>query len=269
MEFLTNEPANVISMPLGVTSIDDAKTPKRIGSRTLSKAVSLHLEGKRESAAKMLSKAIEGGEHDPALYSALGHIQYEMRDYEAAARTYAQLVELEPQHRTGALQPGGLPGQPEELEGRGGCLPPRRRSGRHARRRPAGAGNLADPHRQPGAGHGAAGQVPAAVSRARAGAVRQGREPAADRPAERSGGSVSQGAGAQSALRRGALQPGGHVPGEERPRIGAPLCRHADRTAAGFHRGDGSHGHAGVRRRRLPERRAFLPQPFGNGARPV
>ena len=70
------------------------------GEPHLSKAVSLHLEGKLESAAKMLSKAIEAGERDPALYSALGHIQYEMRDYEAAAAVYAQLVELEPLHRT-------------------------------------------------------------------------------------------------------------------------------------------------------------------------
>ena len=70
-------------------------------SRTLSKAVSLHLEGKLESAAKLLGKAIEAGEHDPGLYAALGHIHYEMRDYEAAAATYAQLV------GTGAAAPHG------------------------------------------------------------------------------------------------------------------------------------------------------------------
>ena len=62
--------------------------------------MSLHLEGKLESAARMLIKAIESGEHEPGLYSALGHIQFEMRDYEAAAAVYAQLVELEPLHRT-------------------------------------------------------------------------------------------------------------------------------------------------------------------------
>ena len=66
-------------MPAAVTSIDEVKQLKR-PNRTLSKAVSLHLEGKLESAAKMLSKAIESGERDPALYSALGHIHYEMRD---------------------------------------------------------------------------------------------------------------------------------------------------------------------------------------------
>ena len=34
-------------------------------------------------------------------------------------------------------------------------------------------------------------------------------------------------------------------------------------------RGDGSPGHAGLRRRRLSRRRALLPQPFRNGSRPV
>jgi len=86
-------------MPPGVTSINELKTQKR-ASRTLSKAVSLHLEGKLESAARLLSKAIEAGEHDPGLYSALGHIHFEMREYEAAGMAYAQLVELEPLHRT-------------------------------------------------------------------------------------------------------------------------------------------------------------------------
>ena len=91
--------AGAKTLPAAVTSIEEAKQLKR-PNRTLSKAVSLHLEGKLESAAKMLSKAVEAGERDPALYSALGHIHYEMRDYAAAAVVYAQLVELEPLHRT-------------------------------------------------------------------------------------------------------------------------------------------------------------------------
>ena len=87
------------SMPPGVTSISDLKQQKRV-SRTLSKAVSLHLEGKLESAARLLAKAIETGERESGIYSALGHIQYEMRDYEGAASVYGQLVEQEPLHRT-------------------------------------------------------------------------------------------------------------------------------------------------------------------------
>src|SRR5947207_13921646 len=87
-------------MPPGVTPITELKQQKRV-NRTLSKAVSLHLEGKLESAARLLSKAIDSGEKDLGLFTALGHIHYEMRDYEAAARAYQQLVELDPVHRTG------------------------------------------------------------------------------------------------------------------------------------------------------------------------
>ena len=104
-------------LPPGVTSIEEVKQLKR-PNRTLSKAVSLHLEGKLESAAKLLSKAIESGERDPGLYSALGHIQYEMRDYESAAATYAATGgdRTAPPHR--AFQPGRLPRQPQGVEGR-------------------------------------------------------------------------------------------------------------------------------------------------------
>jgi hypothetical protein len=55
-----------------LTAIDGGR-PKRSG-RTIAKAVSLHLEGNREGAADVLCKAIDQGEQDPALFSALGHI---------------------------------------------------------------------------------------------------------------------------------------------------------------------------------------------------
>src|SRR5436305_7056473 len=99
MEYVTGSEHNGLAMPPGVTPITDLKNQKR-ANKTLSKAVSLHLEGKLEPAARLLTKAVEDGEREPSLYSALGHIQYEMRDYEAAARTYAQLSEVDPQHRT-------------------------------------------------------------------------------------------------------------------------------------------------------------------------
>ena len=54
----------------------------------------------------MLSKAIESGEREAGLYTALGHIQYEMHDYDGAALMYMQLVELEPLHRTGHFNLG-------------------------------------------------------------------------------------------------------------------------------------------------------------------
>src|SRR3954468_13911847 len=85
------------ALPPGVTPITELKQQKRV-SRTLSKAVSLHLEGKLDSAAHLLTKAIGDGETEPGLYSALGHIQYEMRDYEAAAATYARLLDIDSRH---------------------------------------------------------------------------------------------------------------------------------------------------------------------------
>src|SRR5579883_1372320 len=99
MEIVATSTTRRPSVPEGVIPIEEGKQQKRT-SRTLSKAVSLHLEGKPESAARMLAKAIEGGENDPSLFSALGHIQYELRDYEAAAATYAHMAEADPGHRT-------------------------------------------------------------------------------------------------------------------------------------------------------------------------
>src|ERR1022692_2633922 len=86
MEYVSGSQTNGMPLPPGVTAITDIKYPKR-ASKTLSKAVSLHLEGKLEGAGRLLSKAIEDGERDSGLYAALGHIQYEMHDYEAAAAT--------------------------------------------------------------------------------------------------------------------------------------------------------------------------------------
>ena len=98
MEFMSGT-ENGVSLPPGVTPITDLKNQKR-ANKTLSKAVSLHLEGKLESAARLLSKALDDGERDAGLYSALGHIQCEMQDYQAAAGTYARLTDLDPRHRT-------------------------------------------------------------------------------------------------------------------------------------------------------------------------
>ena len=105
MEYVSGSQTNGMPIPPGVTAITDLKNQKR-ANKTLSKAVSLHLEGKLEGAARLLSKAIEDGERDPGLYAALGHIQYEMHEYDAAARTYAALAEIDPKHRTASFNLG-------------------------------------------------------------------------------------------------------------------------------------------------------------------
>ena len=247
MEFVTSETANVISMPLGVTSIDDPKSTKRTGSRTLSKAVSLHLEGKRESAAKMLTKAIDGGEHDSA--SVFGPGTHSIRDARfraAAASTYAQLVALEPLHRTAHFNLAVCHGNLKNWKAPADAF---RRAGEVDATRADALLGLG-------------------ISLIHMGSPAQAMEPldkylrlfpeheqalfgkavAYNRPAgRRSGGSLPQGAGAQSAVRRGALQLGGDVPGAEGPRLGPAVCRDADRIAAGFDGGDGSAGHPGIR----------------------
>src|SRR5512133_2912247 len=105
MQQVTANETNGVPMPPGVTPITDLKNQKR-ANKTLSKAVGLHLEGKLESASRLLMKALEDGERDPGLYAALGHIQYEMRDFAGAASTYSQLAEADPKHRTAFFNAG-------------------------------------------------------------------------------------------------------------------------------------------------------------------
>ena len=85
MAFLTGSESGLGSFLDPVTSIDHGTKQPDHGNKTLSRAVALHLEGKREAAARVLSKAIEAGENDPALYAALGHVQFELRDFEHAS----------------------------------------------------------------------------------------------------------------------------------------------------------------------------------------
>jgi len=68
MAFLTGSDTSLTNLGSfldpGVTSIDQPTKLPDHGNKTLSRAVALHLEGKREAAARTLSKAIEAGEHD-------------------------------------------------------------------------------------------------------------------------------------------------------------------------------------------------------------
>src|SRR5512144_2366047 len=67
----------------------------------LAKAVSLHLGGKREEALKELQRAVAAGETSPEIYVAMGHIQFELGQFEPAANSYRSLVQSKPQHTTG------------------------------------------------------------------------------------------------------------------------------------------------------------------------
>ena len=146
MEFVSGTHTSGMPMPPGVTAITDLKNQKR-ANKTLSKAVSLHLEGKLESAARLLSKAVEDGERDAGLFAALGHIQYEMHDFAGGRHHLCRPLRSRPQAPHRQLQPRRLPRQPEAVGRSRGGLPARRRRRRHPLRIPARAGHRADPRR--------------------------------------------------------------------------------------------------------------------------
>jgi tetratricopeptide (TPR) repeat protein len=85
-------------------------------SRVLSKAASLHLDGKLDEGAKELVRALDGGERHPALYFALGQLQYEMQEYGPAAQSYAQAALLQPLHPTAHFNAGVCQGRIERWE---------------------------------------------------------------------------------------------------------------------------------------------------------
>ena len=83
--------------PVEVNPRGQTATP----SRYLARAVSLHLDGKPEEALKELQRAIAKGERTAEVCSAMGHIQFELGQFEGGANSYRELLQLEPQHPTG------------------------------------------------------------------------------------------------------------------------------------------------------------------------
>jgi tetratricopeptide (TPR) repeat protein len=85
-------------------------------SRVLSKAASLHLDGKLAEAAKELVRTLDGGERHAALFFALGQLQYELQEYGPAAHSYEQAAQLEPLHPTAHFNAGVCLGRLERWE---------------------------------------------------------------------------------------------------------------------------------------------------------
>ena len=57
-------------------------------SPRLARAVSLHLEGKREEALEQLNSAIHDGQETAEILAAKGHVQFELEKFAEAAATY-------------------------------------------------------------------------------------------------------------------------------------------------------------------------------------
>jgi len=85
-------------------------------SRVLSKAAALHLDGKLPEAAAELTRALDNNERHPALYFALGQLQYEMQQYLPASQSYAQTAALQPLHPTAHFNTGVCLGRIERWE---------------------------------------------------------------------------------------------------------------------------------------------------------
>ncbi len=71
------------------------------GPGYLARAVALHLAGKREEALKQLQRAVAANEASAEIYRAMGHIQFELGDFEEAAKSYRALAQLKPQYAMG------------------------------------------------------------------------------------------------------------------------------------------------------------------------
>ena len=89
-----------MSTPKTGTPTKAAQTESKAVSPALARAVSLHLEGKHKEALKELNTALENGEESAEIYSAKGHLQFELEQYEDAIKSYEKLLTLAPRHTT-------------------------------------------------------------------------------------------------------------------------------------------------------------------------
>ena len=63
-------------------------------------AASLEIAGKKEEALAELCQARDAGHHSPKLYGAIGHLQFELRSFEAAAQSYEEALRMDPDDST-------------------------------------------------------------------------------------------------------------------------------------------------------------------------
>src|ERR671928_1588044 len=77
---------------------DSAAASQAATSQLFARAVSLHLDGRGDEALVELERALRGGDKRAEIYSAIGYIHYERKQYEEATGAYRRLIELEPEH---------------------------------------------------------------------------------------------------------------------------------------------------------------------------
>src|SRR5258708_38787268 len=72
-------------------------------SQLFAQAVSLHLDGRGDEALVELERALRGGEKRAEIYSAIGYIHYERKQFDEATAAYRRLLELESDHSNGCF----------------------------------------------------------------------------------------------------------------------------------------------------------------------
>ena len=86
--------------PLQAVRNPDPDTTNK-GSGYLARAVALHLAGKRDEALKQLQRAVAANEASAEIYRAMGHIQFEIGNFDEAAKSYRILTQVKPQYAMG------------------------------------------------------------------------------------------------------------------------------------------------------------------------
>src|SRR5262249_48909152 len=82
---------------------DTSATAQPATSQLFARAVSLHIDGRGDEALVELERALRGGEKRAEIYSAIGYIHYERKQFEEATAAYRRLLELEPDHSNGGF----------------------------------------------------------------------------------------------------------------------------------------------------------------------
>src|SRR5271165_2494670 len=65
---------------------------------SLSRAVSLHMEGKLKEALEEINRVLEAGDETPELFSAKAQIQFELEAFDDASKSYAKVLSFNPKH---------------------------------------------------------------------------------------------------------------------------------------------------------------------------
>jgi tetratricopeptide (TPR) repeat protein len=84
----------------GDTLEDPARKKRPAASSALARAVAHASGGRLDDAVRELEGAAERGESPAEVYAALGHLRFEQKKWEEAARCYGKVAEAEPRHPT-------------------------------------------------------------------------------------------------------------------------------------------------------------------------